>query len=155
MIDDFYFDNVNGVTLLKCRALDAIGVKHCFTTRKGGVSEGYLSSLNMSFSRENRDNVLENYRRVFVACGFSGNCMLSNQEHTDIVKLVGRINGITAEKEACDGFVTGEKNVCLATFVADCVPVLIADRQKRCIASVHSGWRGTKQKITEKKQAAY
>ena len=41
------------------------GVRHCFSTRAGGVSEGYLASLN--FRRDSDDtpeNILENYRRV-------------------------------------------------------------------------------------------
>ena len=40
-------------------------VKHGFTTREGGVSGGVFQSLNLSFSRGDReDDVRENYRRV-------------------------------------------------------------------------------------------
>lgn len=153
MTDSFYFDNTNGVTLLKCRALDSAGfTKHCFTTRKGGVSGGFLAETNLSFSREARENVLENYRRVFAAAGFSGNAVLSNQQHTDNVLTVdgsfaGR--GFAAVKDATDGFVTNERGVCLVTFVADCVPVIIADPVQKAAACVHSGWRGTAAGISE------
>ncbi|MBP3480507.1 MAG: peptidoglycan editing factor PgeF [Clostridia bacterium] len=152
MTDSFYFDNTNGVKTLRCRALDEIGFKkHCFTTRAGGVSRGYLSETNLSFSREARENVLENYRRVFEAAGFSGSAVLSNQEHTDIVLTVDgthKTGGFWTADRAADGFVTNERGLCLVIFVADCVPVIIADPQKKAAACVHSGWRGTALGIT-------
>ena len=38
---------------------------HGFSTRLGGVSEGYLGSMNLSFSRGDREeNVRENYGRI-------------------------------------------------------------------------------------------
>jgi hypothetical protein len=44
-------------------AADGIEAVHGFTTRFGGVSEGYLASMNIVFSRGDiRENVLENYR---------------------------------------------------------------------------------------------
>lgn len=147
MTDSFYFDNSNGVKTLRCRALDDIGFeKHCFTTRIGGVSRGYLSETNLSFSREARENVQENYRRVFEAAGFSGSAVLSNQQHTDSVLTVDsshKTGGFWFAEQAVDGFVTNERGLCLVTFVADCVPVIIADPEKRAAACVHSGWRGT------------
>lgn len=46
------------------------GIRHCFTTRAGGVSEGIFRSLNLSFTRgDDREAVLENYRRVASAMG--------------------------------------------------------------------------------------
>ena len=40
-------------------------VKHCFTTRLGGVSEGIFESFNLSFSRgDKREFVEENYHRL-------------------------------------------------------------------------------------------
>ena len=152
MTDSFYFDNSNDVKTLRCRALDDAGFKkHCFTTRIGGVSSGYLAGTNLSFSREERENVLENYRRVFKAVGFSGNAVLSNQQHTDIVKFIDseyKNVGIITESCAVDGFVTDRHGICLVTFVADCVPVIIADPVKNAVACVHSGWRGTAAGIT-------
>jgi len=34
--------------------------------------------------------------------------------------------------------------------VADCVPILLADKKRHAIAAIHSGWRGTLQRIAEK-----
>ena len=55
----------NGVTYLTFPALDATGiVTHAFSTRMGGVSEGWYSTMNFSFTRgDNREHVLENYNQ--------------------------------------------------------------------------------------------
>ena len=40
-------------------------VRHAFSTRLGGVSQGEFSSMNLSFGRgDKEENVLENYRRL-------------------------------------------------------------------------------------------
>lgn len=45
-------------------------VKHGFTTRAGGVSEGIFSSLNLSFTRGDREEaVRENYRQIGMLAG--------------------------------------------------------------------------------------
>ena len=47
------------------------GAVHCFTTRFGGVSGGYLSSLNLGIHRGDRpENVLKNYEILGAAAGF-------------------------------------------------------------------------------------
>jgi len=42
-----------------------------------------------------------------------------------------------------DGVMTDENGVALVVQVADCVPLLMADRRTGAIAAVHAGWRGT------------
>ena len=153
-MERFYFKEKNGVVTLHSRLFDEHGFeKHCFTTKIGGVSEGHLASTNLSFSRECRENVVENYRRVTNAVGIDMGAMaLTCQEHTDIVRIIDESYkncGFYISERAVDGFVTGEEGVALCVFVADCVPVLIADPKKRVVSAVHSGWRGTKAKITQ------
>ena len=64
-----------------------ISAPHCFTTRLGGVSRGYLESLNIGTSRgDDPENVVENYRRLGAAVGFDvHDLVLSRQVHSDIV----------------------------------------------------------------------
>lgn len=46
-----------------------------------------------------------------------------------------------------DGFITQTPNITILTREADCIPILIYDKRKNIIANVHSGWRGTLNKI--------
>ena len=62
-------------------------VVHCFSTRRGGVSTGYLESLNLGVHRgDDWSKVYENYRRLGAAVGFTPEqTVFTHQTHTDIV----------------------------------------------------------------------
>lgn len=137
--------------LLYFPLLEASGmVKHCFTTRQGGVSKGIYESLNLSFTRgDERVAVEENYRRVAEALGVEyGKIVCSDQTHTtNVKKITSRDagNGLVREKDFfdTDGLITDEPGLTLATFYADCVPLYFVDPVHRAIGLSHSGWRGT------------
>ena len=135
---------------------DAITAPHCFTTRFGGVSEGYLESLNIGTHRGDApENVLKNYRVLADALGFDPACVvLTKQTHTDVVRLVGKQHmgaGLFApELEPCDGLITNEKGVALVAFTADCTPILLHDPVTGAVGAVHAGWRGTAAAIAAK-----
>ena len=42
------------------------------------------------------------------------------------------------------------KNTPLVIFTADCIPVLLSDKEGRAVGAVHAGWRGTVMKIPNK-----
>lgn len=130
------------------------GIQHGFSTRKGGVSKGYLASLNLSFSVEDaKENVLENFRRIGERFGKTPeDFVLSKQSHKTKVLKVGmkdRGKGITKERdyEGIDALITDEEGLILSCFSADCVPILFYDPIRKAVGACHSGWRGTKGKI--------
>ncbi len=130
------------------------GIIHGFSSRLGGVSEGCLSSMNLSFSRgDEPERVRENFRRIAESIGFSEkDLVFSMQTHTANVRRVGREDcgrGLERPVGYCDvdGLVTNEPGVVLATFYADCVPLFFVDPVHHCIGLSHSGWRGTVGKI--------
>lgn len=128
-------------------------LRHCFSTRLGGVSSGCVGSMNLSFHRgEPRENVVKNYEILCSAAGIStDDLVLSKQTHTDNVIAVDQtLRGTGFSKpefEDIDGLITSEKNVALVTQYADCTPLLFCDPIKKVIASSHAGWRGTVKKI--------
>ena len=65
------------------------GVRHGFSTRKGGVSPAPWDALNLGPGRGDApENVRENYRRFFAAIGADeGRAVLSLQVHRDDVRL--------------------------------------------------------------------
>lgn len=130
-------------------------VRHTFSTRAGGVSEGQYASMNLSFSGgDSFDAVEENYRRL---CGEVGidvsHLVLSRQTHTNNVRVVTAADCGTGytKPSFCDvdGLITAESGVALVTQYADCTPLLFCDPKKRVCATSHAGWRGTVSKIGE------
>lgn len=155
LMNDFYFKTEYGVTTLHCKALDETGIfRHCFTTRRGGVSRDYLSSMNLSFAREAKENVMENYRRLARAEGFcKERFTLTDQVHADFIRAVDeRTAGMGMSKPSdiknTDGLITALPETPLAAFIADCGGILLADPVHRAAAAVHSGWRGTLGRIS-------
>ena len=129
-------------------------VRHGFSTRLGGVSEGDLGSLNLSFKRGDRDKaVRENFRRIGAAIGVRPKDMVfTDQTHTNHVRVVRKSDrgaGITKPLtyQNVDGLVTNTPEICLVTSYADCVPLYFVDPVKKVIGLSHSGWRGTVAKI--------
>ena len=132
-------------------------IEHCFTTRKGGVSRGEFSSLNLGLKkRDSRENVLENFRRICSVLNIElSNIVLSDQVHGTNIRVVtekDRGKGIFIESDivSCDGLITNTKNVALITFYADCVPVFLFDPEVKVIGLAHSGWKGTLHQISAK-----
>lgn len=132
--------------LLEC----AGGVAHGFSTRRGGVSRGVWSELNLGALRgDEPERVAENWRRFCAAVGTDPRRVVKvKQIHGDRICAVTE-QGLAQGQEA-DGLVTDVPGVALAVLTADCIPVLLCDPQRRCVAAVHSGWRGTALAIAER-----
>ncbi len=125
-------------------------VKHCFTTRLGGVSKNEYESMNLRFNcDDSRENIIENYRIICDEINiYYKNLVLSHQVHEDNIIKVGKDdcgNGITKPQKfsSADALITAERGVPIAVFGADCVPVYLLDTENAAIGLAHSGWKGT------------
>lgn len=139
-----------GVVYLTFRNLEEAGVLHGFSTRLGGVSQGDLSAMNLSFHRgDDPEAVMENHRRFAGAMGYDEKKLVfSDQVHTTKIYKVTEADcgkGITRESDiiGIDGLVTDRPGIPLITFYADCVPLFFYDPVQKVVALAHSGWRGT------------
>lgn len=145
----------NGVPYISYRILDDIPwLKNAVSTRLGGVSKDYLASMNLGFNRGGLDeNVIRNHEIFANVIGVNPkNIVTGNQTHTTNVKVVTKDDsgkGIYRDRNYTDidGLITNEKGIVLATYYADCVPLLIVDTKNKAIGLSHSGWRGTVGKI--------
>lgn len=131
-------------------ALEALPfVRHGFSTRLGGVSEGIYASMNLSYTRgDDPARVRENFARICGAMGLdAGQVVLSAQEHhINLVNVTAADAGRGVNRERftdVDGLLTDEPGVVLCTQYADCVPLFFADPVRRAVGVVHAGWRGT------------
>lgn len=132
-------------------------VKHCFSTRNGGVSENEFKSLNLRMDcGDKRENILQNYKIICdeINVNFE-DLVFSKQVHDDKIYIADKSdcgNGITKPQklESADCLITQEVGVPLAVFGADCVPLYFLDTKNRVIALAHSGWKGTVLRIAEK-----
>jgi YfiH family protein len=113
--------------VLRCEALEPFA-RHLFTTR------------NLAF-RERAPS--PEYDRVAGALGTHRDGVVTvTQVHGRVVSVIvpGQWDGMQCE---ADAIVTTDPALALTVRVADCVPIVIADRHRRVVAVVHAGWRGT------------
>ncbi len=141
----------NGVVYYTFPSFDAVPfVRHGFSTRLGGVSEGIYASMNLSFTRgDDAAAVRANFDCFCTAIGVSHeNAVVSAQEHHTAIynaAAADRGRGVTRERgyTDIDGLLTDEPNVVLFTQYADCVPLFFVDPVRKVVGTSHAGWRGT------------
>ena len=137
---------VDGVPFLSYPMLEETGiVHHGFSTKLGGVSKGCWATMNISTTRgDDPEDVEENQRRIARAIGVKPEDMtFTNQTHTTNVAVVRAADKGRRFMET-DGMITNVPGICLVTFYADCVPLYFVDPVKKAIGLSHSGWRDRK-----------
>lgn len=149
MKSDYLLTEHLGIHLIQFPHFIAAGLKaHGISTRKGGVSQGPVASLNMGKrSLDLQENIIENQRRAAEALGVSpGSFVFSDQVHGTRIREV-TLENLTEPISETDGLMTAVQGVTLVTLYADCMPILMYDPEHHAIGMVHSGWRGTAQGI--------
>jgi YfiH family protein len=123
---------------------------HFISTRHGGVSAGNYASLNLGeYSGDNPAAVRRNREILCRALHIPlARLCVPRQVHGDGITLLSEPSGCPAA--GADALITGEPELCLAVSTADCVSLLLYAPDKKKIAAVHAGWRGTVQRIARK-----
>lgn len=124
-----------------------------------GIDKNYRTARVNKQKLEDKDyqKAIGDYKKLCQDMGSKlENVVKTNQEHTDEVKIIDeKIKenepDFNLEQYArTDGMITNKKDIMLATTNADCILLLFFDPVKKVIANVHSGWRGTLQRISVK-----
>ena len=118
-------------------------IKHCFFSRKNGVSKGLYESLNCGIgSNDNKEDVLKNLEIISNKINCNKNSLITlNQKHTNQVVYFKNETSIK-NKVTADAIVSEVKNVGIGILTADCAPILFYDPKKKIIGCAHSGWKG-------------
>jgi len=157
-MSDFVLKQENGIWYGVFPRLEALNIVHGFTCRLHGQSDLVPGELNMALHvGDNVQKVIANRKKAAMALGFDLNKVTTcAQVHGNNIALVTKENmgsGATDYAQTigfADGLVTNLKQIPLMLFFADCVPVILADRQGDTIALIHAGWRGSLGDITAK-----
>jgi YfiH family protein len=129
-------------------------IKAFATTRLGGVSEAPFDSMNLGMHVEDkREHVSQNRQHLVEALNLPAEPLWLEQVHskkvvnadhfsTDFSQVFSQI--ITA-----DASISHTENTVCIVMTADCLPVLLTNRQGNVVGAVHAGWRGLKDGIIE------
>lgn len=122
-------------------------VQAAITTRQGGVSEGAYSSFNLGMHvKDDPKKVSANRQFLIDQLDLKKTPQWLEQVHGNKV-VEAKNDDRVRTADAC--FAT-EKDLACVVMTADCLPVLICDKQGTQVAAVHCGWRSLAQSILEK-----
>lgn len=130
------------------------GLPHGFLGRRGGVSSGVVSGLNVGLGTgDEPDAVAENRRRAIAAVQPGARLATVYQVHSPDCVTVTEPWPDAARPHA-DALVTDRPGLLLGVVTADCAPVLLADRQAGVVGAAHAGWKGAVGGVTDATIAA-
>lgn len=130
--------------------------RHGFTTRAGGVSAPPYDTFNLGRAwGDGREQVLENRRRLVRWLGTADGagrrvrpspdpslCLVTQVHGRAVARVRDGLAAAALAEVKADGLCTDVAGAALGVFVADCVPLVLADPRTGACAAVHAGWRG-------------
>lgn len=150
--------NKNGIQYIQFRKLLEYSdiIRHAYSL---GTDVNFRTAKvnKQKLSEDEYNLAINSYKKLCNAIGSNYiNTVKTNQNHTDTIKIANQKikedepDFNLVEYNETDGIVTNKKNLILSTTNADCILLLFFDPIKKVIANVHSGWRGTLQRISTK-----
>ncbi|MCC6750344.1 MAG: peptidoglycan editing factor PgeF [Deltaproteobacteria bacterium] len=138
--------------MLVSPALTVPGVRHAFSTRRGGVSPAPCDSLSFGLAAGNPEAAWRtNAERLAARVGLGAEALhCARQVHgTRVLEVPAGADPAATRAESADALVTARPGTMVGVFTADCVPVLLADAEAGVVAAVHAGWRGLSAGVIE------
>jgi YfiH family protein len=134
-----------GAEFLESQLLATAGFRHAFFTRRGGYSPPPVDSLHFGPQGNPAETLAANVRAAAAALGIdAAQLYVVTQVHgCDVAVVQGDEDRADVMGERADVVVTRAPGSASGVKTADCVPVLVADRQSGAVAAIHSGWQGT------------
>ena len=125
-------------------------IVHGVFIRAGGTSKGVFDSLNIGMDSGDAQTAISNNRKLIIRKMGMKPLVFLNQVHGDTIKILKQDDNELSqifepgkETYTADGIITNMKGVFLVIQVADCQSVMLYDPDKKVIANIHSGWRGS------------
>jgi YfiH family protein len=125
-----------------------------FTTRHEGVSRPPYNSLNLGTNTLDQPHNVEGNRSLLTrAFGTTQEALVTvKQVHGCDILVIDEPNEDYSHFLGLEGdaIITNQPGVMIGVCVADCVPILLLDGEKRIVAAVHAGWQGTAARLISK-----
>ncbi len=125
------------------------------STRKGGCSIGNYGEFNVNrYCGDDESCIRANREALCAELGIDDeHLIMPHQNHgieirqitPDFFKLPSTIRCQILEN--VDGVITDMNGVCVGVSTADCIPMMLFDKEHHACAAVHAGWRGTVKRI--------
>ena len=112
-------------------------VRALVTTRAGGGSTGAYASMNLGQRVGDDPATVDANRRLLRSLLPAEPNWLHQVHGAKVVRAEG-----PGEGREADAAVTTQANCVCPIMIADCMPVLFADREGRAVGAAHAGWRG-------------
>lgn len=138
------------MTVETIRAAALGDAPHAFLGRRGGVSEGAMSGLDMGRRGQTEigPELAENRRRAVAAVLPGAALQTLYQVHGADAVTVARVDD-GPDRPRADAMVTDRPGVLLGILTADCAPVLFADPAAGVVGAAHAGWKGALAGVTD------
>ncbi|NOT11854.1 MAG: peptidoglycan editing factor PgeF [Methylococcaceae bacterium] len=114
-------------------------IKAATTLRTGGVSASPYASFNSALHvGDQRDRVLQNRQLLKARLNLPDEPLWLSQIHSNVVIDAAK----SARLQEADASYTMQTGIVCTVMTADCLPLLVCDKEGICVAAIHAGWRG-------------
>lgn len=111
-----------------------------------GATAPYWFNQSLSVG-DDEEKVLSNRKRWLESLGIDpDNCATQKQVHGDTIRFITE-GGMKGESDA---MITDKPGIAVLISSADCPAIFVYDRKQKLVAGIHSGWKGTSQRIVAK-----